>query len=153
MQTPPLLERLDWVFTSCNWDLSFPSTSCKTLTMEVSDHCPLVISISTNLPKAHTFIFENFWILRPGFQALIADNWPIDASHVDKAQSISRKFKRQRATLRAWNSSFSNLKTTIDNISLTINFMEVLEEYRDLSLEEWNFRIILREKLLSLLAQ
>lgn len=67
MQTPPLLEKLDWVFTSYTWDLSFPSTDCKALTMEVSDHCPLVISISTDLPRAHTFTFENFWLLRSGF--------------------------------------------------------------------------------------
>jgi hypothetical protein len=33
MQTPPLLKKLDWVFTSSTWDLSFPVTACKALTM------------------------------------------------------------------------------------------------------------------------
>lgn len=32
-------------------------------------------------------------------------------------------------------------------------FLEMLEEYRDLSLEEWNFRQISKEKLISLLKQ
>jgi len=116
--------------------------------MEVSDHCSLVISISTDLAKPHTFRFENFWVLRQGFQSIVTDNWSLHAPHVDKAQNISRKFKNLRAALKVWSSSFSNLKLTIENLSLTI-----LEEYRDLSLEEWNFRDILREKLLSLLEQ
>jgi hypothetical protein len=37
-QHPPLLERLDWFFTSQNWTLSYPNTVAHSLVMEVSDH-------------------------------------------------------------------------------------------------------------------
>jgi hypothetical protein len=47
----------------------------------------------------------------------------------------------------------SNLKKTISNNSLTLQFLDSLEEYRDLSIEEWNFRVVVRENLLALLEQ
>lgn len=60
MQNPPFLEKLDWVFTSAAWGLSFPTTSYRALTLETSDHCLLVISISSDIPKGHIFRFKNF---------------------------------------------------------------------------------------------
>lgn len=106
MQTPPLLEKLDWVFTSSSWGLSFPVTSCKALTMETSDHCPMVISISTDIPKGHVFRFENYWLLKPGFLDLVTQSWPSPTPTQDKARIITRKFKILRNDLKAWSQSF-----------------------------------------------
>jgi hypothetical protein len=47
----------------------------------------------------------------------------------------------------------SNLKGTISNVKLVLTFINFLEEFRDLSLVEWNFRKLLEEKLISLLKQ
>jgi hypothetical protein len=41
MQTPPLLAKLDWVFTSSSWNVSFPSTFARALDMAI--WCPLII--------------------------------------------------------------------------------------------------------------
>src|SRR6185503_11895297 len=41
----------------------------------------------------------------------------------------------------------------IANIKLVFSLMEILEEYRDLTLEEWNFKELLGEKLTALLHQ
>lgn len=61
MQPSPLLESLDWVFTSTYWTATYPNTTVKTLEMKISDHCPFVTSISTiSIPKAQIFIFENY---------------------------------------------------------------------------------------------
>lgn len=49
-QFPPLLERLDWFFTSNSWTSKFPDTVVKTLVMETSDHWPCVIDIATAIP-------------------------------------------------------------------------------------------------------
>jgi hypothetical protein len=49
-QHPPLLERLDWFFTSPSWTISYPNTNAFTLTMETSDHVPCLINISTVIP-------------------------------------------------------------------------------------------------------
>ena len=39
-QFPPLLERLDWFFTSISWTNNFPGTTVSSLTNETSDHLP-----------------------------------------------------------------------------------------------------------------
>lgn len=59
-QDPPLLERLDWFFTSNSWTLSYPNSAAWALTMEVSDHVPSVIRISIDVPKGAVFRFENY---------------------------------------------------------------------------------------------
>ena len=101
MQNPPLLVKLDWVFTSTSWGLSFPLTSNRSLTMETSDHCPLVISISTDIPKGHIFRFENFWILKPSFLDLVLKSWSSPTFLHDKARTISSKFKTLRSILKS----------------------------------------------------
>ena len=149
MQNPPLLEKLDWVFTNSCWSLSYPETICRALIREISDHSPLIISISTNIPRAHIFRFENYWLLREGFQEILTENRRSSPFLNEKAKIIPNKFKNLRGALRSWSANLSNLKSSIANISLVLQLVEFLEEYRDLSLEEWNFRLILNEKLFS----
>ena len=37
-QTPPLMERLDWFFSSSSWAVKYPKSVVKSLVMETSDH-------------------------------------------------------------------------------------------------------------------
>jgi endonuclease/exonuclease/phosphatase family metal-dependent hydrolase len=60
MQHKPLLEKLDWVFTSSSWALSYLDTTVQVLSRPMSDHSPFVISIGTHVPKSKLFRFENF---------------------------------------------------------------------------------------------
>jgi exonuclease III len=60
MQSDPLLEKLDWVFSSASWTSSFPSTIAYPLVKPTSDHNPCIISIDTKIPRAKIFRFENF---------------------------------------------------------------------------------------------
>jgi hypothetical protein len=71
----------------------------------------------------------------------------------DAAKNITSKFKNVRKVLKAWNQTISNLKENIRNIKLVICFLNLIEEFRDLSLSEWNFRKLLESKLISLLKQ
>lgn len=45
----------------------------------------------------------------------------------------------------------TGLRTQINNVRLVILFLEVLEDFRDLSLIEWNFKELLEDHLLNLL--
>jgi len=84
-QQPPLLERLDWFFSSLSWTNSFPGTSVSTLTMETSDHVPCVVSINTNVPKGSVFRFENYWTQHENFLEVVQHGWSIPTPQLDVA--------------------------------------------------------------------
>jgi hypothetical protein len=60
MQSDPLLIKLDWVFTSASWTLSYPATHVQALSRPISDHTPFVVHIGSNIPKSKLFRFENY---------------------------------------------------------------------------------------------
>jgi hypothetical protein len=64
---------------------------------------------------------------------------------------MGSKFKTLRKILRRWHSKISNLAKVIENIKVIIFFLDTLEETRDLSLEEGNFRKLIQEHLEKLL--
>jgi hypothetical protein len=71
----------------------------------------------------------------------------------DQAKKISTKFKNLHRLLKMWHSQFSNLNSIIDNNKLMLSFLDVLEETRDLSLQEWNFKLLVQQNLDKLLEQ
>jgi hypothetical protein len=152
-QHPPLLERLDWFFTSSSWTTAYLFTSVSTLTIETSDHVPCLIHVSTDIPKSHIFRFENFLMQRDDFLEQVAQGWNIDTSDLDAVKSVTAKFKNLRRVLNEWKKSISNLKQNISNVKLTLSLLNFMEESRDLSLVKWNFKTVLENKLASLLQQ
>jgi hypothetical protein len=59
-QFNPLLERVDWFFTSNAWTTLCPNTLANALSRDTLDHTPCLISATTNIPKTHVFKFENY---------------------------------------------------------------------------------------------
>jgi hypothetical protein len=136
-QQPPLLERLDWFFSSTAWTIAYPHSVAKSLVMETSDHWPCVIEIKTSIPKCKIFRFENFWMEHESFLPLVAAYWNGHFTQTDVAHLLSAKFKALRATLRIWQSQLSNLKQIITNIKVVISLLDCIEEWRDFIVEEW----------------
>lgn len=153
MQPNPLLQKIDWIFTTCSWNLKYPDTSVKGYDMTPSDHCPCLVNISTAIPRPKVFRFENYWLQLPCFQQILNEVWSAPMPHTDQAKRITAKFKKLRKALREKQASISNLKIVINNTKMLIQFLDLMEECRDLSLQEWNFRKIVRNKLLDLLEQ
>lgn len=75
MQTDPLLEQLDWHFTSVNWSATYPNTVVMPLGKPTSDHVPCYVSIQTKIPKSKIFRFEEFWTKHPGFYEVVQQTW------------------------------------------------------------------------------
>ena len=84
MQDVPLLEQLDWFFTSASWINQYPMTQVAPLARTASDHVPCVISICTTIPKAHIFRFENYLVHQPGFMDCVREVWnkPSHKAHI-----------------------------------------------------------------------
>lgn len=122
-QQPPLLERLDWFFSSVSWTSNYPNTFASTLTMETSDHVPCLISISTAIPKGSVFRFENYWLQHDDFFNQVQLGWFSPTFHHDAAKNITARFKNLRKVLEEWKHSLSNLKDNINNVKLTLSFL------------------------------
>jgi len=152
-QYSPLLERLDWFFTSQSWTNTFPNTSISTLTMETSDHVPCLISISTVIPKGRVFRFENYLMEHEHFMSIVQHGWSLTTFQTNATKIITAKFKNLRRLIKSWQSQLSSLKANIADVKLILSFLGVLEEFRDLTLMKWNFKASLEKKLTSLLRQ
>jgi hypothetical protein len=74
------------------------------------------------------------------FMAIVAHGWNLPVFQTDKVKCLSAKFKNLRRVLKAWQLQLSNLKSNIDNVKLIMGLLDILEEFRDLSVIEWNFR-------------
>lgn len=85
------------------------------------------------------------------FLQIVFHAWAILVQQQDKVKKLVAKFKNLRRVLRAWQAQISNLSSTIKNVRLLLSLLELMEEYRDLSLKEWNFIILLKDHLESLL--
>jgi hypothetical protein len=77
MQHDPLLERLDWFFTSSSWTLNYLATLVYPLVKPISDHVPCVVSIETKIPKEIFFRFENYWLNHSEFKLVVQAAWNI----------------------------------------------------------------------------
>ena len=152
MQNEPLLEQLDWFFTSVNWTLCYPNTMVLPLAKITSDHIPCKVAISTVIPKASIFRFENYWPDHPGFYDAVQRGWkkPVCNSR-DSASVLTEKLKNVRHELKIWSRGISNLNILIANYNKVILFMDTLEEIRPLFAMEFNFRNVIKEHLAKLL--
>ena len=82
------------------------------------------------------------------FLDVVQHGWTLPTNQTDCA-----KFKNLRRVIRTWQAHLSSLKANITNVKLVLSFLCILEEFRDLTLMEWNFRNTLQQKLVSLLKQ
>jgi thymidylate synthase len=73
--------------------------------------------------------------------------WALLVYKIDPAMKLTSKLKATRKHLKDWQKSIPKLATTIDNIKLVIQFLDLIEESRDLQIHEWNFREILQAQL------
>lgn len=151
MQENPLLEKLDWFFSSAAWMTTFPDTIVLPLSRPISDHIPCVIKIGTQIPKSKIFRFENFWLEHSEFKEVVASAWNIPVGFTDAAKSINAKFKNLRRALKNWAKDLSNLKKKIERLNDAIFLLDLFEEFKNLSNLEWNCRALLKEELLVLL--
>jgi len=152
MQSDPLLEQLDWFFTSPNWTFDFPNTEVLPMARITSDHIPCRVAISTKIPRSNVFRFENFWVEHEGFLNTVQNCWtqPINDCG-NSARAISLRFKKLRSDLKVWSKSLSNHSLIISNCNSVISFLDGLEDQRLLFNPEMNLRNLVKSQLQTLL--
>lgn len=151
MQPDPLLVKLDWVFTSVEWSLTFPATFVQALARPTSDHIPYVVHIGNSIPKSNMFRFERYWLDHPGFMDEVSLYWNSAPFFANAARNLSAKLKQVRVGLRKWSRSLSNINKLIHNCNWVLSLMDGLEEQRPLSRLESSFRRLVKNHLANLL--
>ena len=73
--------------------------------------------------------------------------WTQEVNEEDSAKTIAVKFKRLRKGLKVWSREILDLKKIIHCANFLILCYDNFEEYRDLSQEESNGRIIIKTHL------
>jgi hypothetical protein len=74
-QANPILAKLDRVFSNNELNLAFPLATLSSLPRPTSDHTPLLLTLSSSLPKAGFFRFECFWLQYPSFLPSVLPAW------------------------------------------------------------------------------
>lgn len=151
MQNDPLLEQLDWFFTSVNWTTEYPNSEVLPMAKITSDHIPCKVSIGTNIPRSSLFRFENFWVEHEGFMDTVLSQWNQAVPATSMARSIYTKFKKLRNALKVWSRGLSNLSQLIANCNEVILFLDGLEDRRPLYNTESNLRHLVKCQLATLL--
>ena len=150
MQDDPLLEQLDWFFSSSNWTTSYPNTMVLPLGKPVSDHTPCVVAIESKIPKSKLFRFENYSVNHSGFLDVVAGSWSKPCYAPNSVALVCKKLKHLRYDLKRCR-GISNLKIMIQNSNEALLRLDDIEDKRVLFAQEKNFRHILKSHLNTLL--
>jgi len=127
----PTLVRLDRCFISVSWDALFPNTTMATLTRYTSDHVPLLVSVSTTIPRTHCFRFENSWLLNPSFKNMM-EQCIKDHLAALPLCSLTKRLKTCRARCRSWSKRRLDLAQREIDVKLLVCALDLLEETRPL---------------------
>lgn len=133
MQEIPLLEKIDWIFSSPHWTTKYPNTMAVPMAKLSSDHVPINIQIGSNIPESEIFRFEEFWIDLEGFIEIVESHWNNNIHYSDSARNIVAKFKSIRRGLKSWSKNLSKLNKTIENCCFYIKLLDGIEDQRNLS--------------------
>jgi hypothetical protein len=71
--------------------------------------------------------------------------------HMNSVRKINAKFKNLRRTLKIWAKRLPCFKNLIKKVNETIELLDIFEEIRPLSTEEWNLRELFKSHVLTLL--
>lgn len=90
----PILARLDRAFTDNAANSAFPLISLSSLPRPTSDHTPLLLSVSTSLPRSSFFHFENYWLKKQSFLPSVLPAWqqaPFRACRLHQIDAVGSK--------------------------------------------------------------
>lgn len=111
--SPPMLERLDWVFDSPYWIIIFQGSEVPSLSWEGSNHVPYVVNVSSKTAKSTILRFENYWLKHDHFESVLREGWQCSTSGDDPTKRITTKFKNLRAKIRHSQRSINSLASLI----------------------------------------
>ncbi|XP_014751138.1 uncharacterized protein LOC106865512 [Brachypodium distachyon] len=148
-QENPVLTKIDHIFCTDDWDVLFPNALLQAVPTFCSDHAPLFLQGEPTRWHRPSFKFEQFWLQMPGFQDTVAGAWNKHVVAQDALRRIHIKLNRAAKALKKWQKErFGFLDYQLAIIKEVIWRIDIAEEERPLSMEEWGLRRHLKNNYL-----
>ena len=128
---------LDRFLITADWECHFSNVAQSILPRPVSDHCPILLDNEGIRSGPSPFRFEIMWLKFEGFKDLLINWW--QGLHFFGFLSfiLASKLKALKGILKVWNKEvFGKVETKMKEASSWVSFLDDLEKYKEVSLEE-----------------
>ena len=142
----PTLVRLDRVFVDLIWSATYPKTTLNSLTRFTSDHVPLLVNVTTAIPRPSCFRYDRSWSFHEEFRHLIANSRG-SFSHHDPAKRIVGRLKKCHKKCKLWVRRISPHRQRERDCKAIIDALDLLEEERPLGGAEAHLRTLAIDSL------
>lgn len=150
-QQRPTFVKLDRLFVTTTWEVSFPEAHLQALSTSGSDHCPLLLTCGDPGPKKRKFRFETYWTKIEGFMDIIRESWEQQVDAEDPYAILYVKMARLSKKLSQWGQKkISYFRLQIQIANEVILRLDVAQESRLLTDLERRLRAALKGKCLAL---
>jgi hypothetical protein len=146
-RTKPTLEGIDCVFFNLDANELFPNSSVSSQVRQISDHTPLLLQLSSTIPKASTFRLENSWLLHDDFLPCVLPAWHTAPANGGAVGSLAAGLKAVRREAKVWARRKRSPPCLHHNCKFLICLFDVFEEDRLLSQGELHLRELCHERL------
>lgn len=154
-QADPVLEKLDIILMSRDWEDLFPTVIVNKLPREVSDHNPLILHTDLSQPLNHlSFKFELAWLIQADFEDLVKNIWEKPCHAETAFDRIQIKLKRFKQYFKGWGFIIQGARRKRKGeIHSTLKEMEEEEEMGPLNLNSLLLRANLTTELMKILEE
>lgn len=130
MRDDPTLAHLDRVFFNSGFNNSFPNSTLTSLTWTTSDHTPLLVHITTAIPKSPIFRLESSWLHNPSFLPAVSSAWNATTPQSDAAGALAGCLKAARCAAKVWSRKHRAPPALHNDCKFLIHMFDLLEEHR-----------------------
>lgn len=95
--------KLDRVFVNDEWLGKWPDIMLRGIDRSLSDHCPILLDISTKDWGPRPFRFFNVWMNHPNFSIFVEDKWNNYGVSGRAGYVLKEKLKMLKTDLKIWN--------------------------------------------------
>lgn len=142
----PVFSKLDRVFTSTEWVLSYPVITLQALEILISDHAPLLLTCKGLAQRKKQFKLECFWFNYEVPKEIVHRLWNSSSASPDPMQTFHSTTKILHKALTLWQEqTFGHIDKKLQECKDEILQIDRMEETRLFSDQEFRRRIQLRE--------
>ena len=141
-QDNPTLTRIDRLFCTPDWELTFPTCFLHSLPSIMSDLCtPLLLQGELEHCHNRTFRFENFWVKMDGFRDLVEQVWSKPVHSSLPIKRLHTKLARVAKGLKRWRrEKVGDTWLQLAIVKEVLLQLEAAQEFRTLTQQELDLR-------------